>query len=69
VSDKEWVFVAAPYLTLCREDTPKRVHDFLQEVFSPARLIVRTGTQWRYMRNDFPHLFPPWAAMYKQAQR
>jgi transposase len=63
VSDEEWAFVA-PYLALCREDAPQRVHD-LREVFNAARWMVKTGTQWRYM----PNHFPPWAAVYQQTQR
>ena len=63
VSDEEWAFVA-PYLALCREDAPQRVHD-LREVFNAARWMVKTGTQWRYM----PNHFPPWPAVYQQTQR
>ena len=63
VSNEEWAFVA-PYLTICREDAPQRVHD-LREVFNGARWMVKTDTQWRYM----PNHFPPWAAVYQQTQR
>ena len=63
VSDEEWAFVA-PYLALCREDAPQRVHD-LREVFNAARWMVKTGTQWRYM----PNHFPPWAAVHQPTQR
>src|ERR1700750_344994 len=63
VSDEEWDFVA-PYLTLMTEDAPQREHD-LREVFNAMRWVVRTGSQWRYLPNDFP----PWAAVYQQSQR
>lgn len=63
VSDEEWAFVA-PYLALLREDAPQRVHD-LREVFDALRWIVRAGTSWRMMPNDFP----PWEAVYQQTQR
>ena len=63
VTDDEWMFVA-PYLTLMTEDAPQREHS-LRDVFNALRWIVRTGTQWRYLPNDFP----PWAAVYQQTQR
>lgn len=63
VSDEEWAFVV-PYLTLCRLDAPQREHD-LREVFNALRWIVRTGAQWRMI----PNHFPPWHAVYDQAQR
>ena len=64
VSDEEWSFVA-PYLALVREDAPQRAHD-LREVFDAAlRWIVRAGAPWRML----PHDFPPWEAVYQQAQR
>ncbi len=63
VSDEEWAFVA-PYLALLREDAPQRTHD-LREVFDALRWIVRAGASWRMM----PHDFPPWEAVYQQAQR
>lgn len=63
VKDDEWAFVV-PYLTLMREDAPQREHD-LREVFDALRWIVRAGSPWRYMPNDFP----PWEAVYQQAQR
>src|SRR5688572_12487406 len=62
-TEEEWAFVA-PYLTLMTEDAPQRRHD-LREVFNALRWLVRTGSQWRYL----PHDFPPWAAVYQQAQR
>ena len=62
-SDEEWAF-AAPYLTLMKEDAPQRSHD-LREVFNGLRWLVRTGGQWRMLPNDFP----PWPAVYQQAQR
>ena len=55
---------AAPYLALVREDAPQRTHD-LREVFDALRWIVRAGASWRLM----PHDFPPWEAVYQQAQR
>ncbi|MGH7654623.1 MAG: IS5 family transposase [Gemmatimonadaceae bacterium] len=63
VSDEEWAFVA-PYLTLLPLDAGQRQHD-LREVFNALRLLVRTGSQWRYL----PHDLPPWAAVYQQTQR
>src|SRR5438552_7331303 len=63
VTDDEWAFVA-PYLTLMREDAPQREHD-LRVVFNALRWIVRAGSPWRYL----PHNFPPWEAVYQQAQR
>jgi len=63
VKDDEWAFVV-PYLTLMREDAPQREHD-LREVFNAMRWIVRAGSPWRYIPNDFP----PWEAVYQQAQR
>jgi len=63
VTDEEWAFVA-PYLTLMTPNAPQRRHD-LREVFDALRWLVRTGSQWRYL----PHDFPPWEAVYQQAQR
>ena len=63
VTDDEWAFVC-PYLTLMREDAPQREHD-LRDVFNALRWIVRAGSPWRYI----PHEFPPWHAVYEQAQR
>jgi transposase len=63
VSDAEWAF-AAPYLTLMREDAPQREHD-LREVFNALRWMVRAGSPWRYLANDFP----PWEIVYQQTQR
>jgi transposase len=63
VTDEEWAFVA-PYLTLMTVAAPQRRHD-LREVFNALRWLVRTGSQWRYL----PHDFPPWEAVYQQAQR
>ena len=63
VSDEEWSFVA-PYLALCREDSPQREHS-LRAVFNGLRYIVKTGNQWRFM----PHDMPPWPAIYQQTQR
>ncbi len=63
VTDEEWAFVA-PYLTLMDPEAPQRRHD-LREVFNALRWIVRTGAQWRML----PTNFPPWPAVYQQAQR
>lgn len=63
VTDEEWAFVA-PYLTLMTEDAPQRRYE-LREVFNALRWIVRTGAQWRML----PTNFPPWQAVYQQAQR
>lgn len=63
VEDAEWQFVA-PYLALVRPDSPQRIHD-LREVFNALRYMIRTGIPWRYM----PNHFPPWEAVYQQAQR
>ena len=63
VTDEEWAFVA-PYLTLMDPDAPQRRHD-LRKVFNALRWIVRTGAQWRML----PTNFPPWQAVYQQAQR
>ena len=63
VTDEEWAFVA-PYLTLLDPAAPQRRHD-LREVFNALRWIVRTGAQWRML----PTNFPPWPAVYQQAQR
>ncbi len=63
VTDDEWAFVA-PYVSLLPEDSGQRVHD-LRQVFHGLRDIVKTGSQWRSMRHDFP----PWAAVYQQARR
>jgi transposase len=63
VSDEEWAFVV-PYLTLLPLDSRQRTHE-LREAFNAVRWIVRTGAAWRYLPNDFP----PWAAVYQQAQR
>lgn len=62
-SDDEWAFVA-PYLTLMREDAPQREHA-LCEVFNALRWLARAGAPWRMLPNDFP----PWHAVYDQAQR
>lgn len=63
VPDDEWAFVA-PYLALCREDAPQRQHR-LRDTFDALRYIVRSGAPWRYLPGDFP----PWQAVYQQAQR
>ena len=63
VSDAEWAF-SAPYLCLLPEDAGQRQHD-LREVYNALRLLVRTGSPWRYVPNDLP----PWEAVYQQTQR
>jgi transposase len=63
VSDEEWAFVA-PYLTLMDPAAPQRKHD-LREVFNALRWIVKAGAPWRLL----PTNFPPWPAVYQQAQR
>ena len=62
-SDAEWEFLT-PFLTLMREDAPQREHS-LRDLFNALRYVVKTGCQWRYL----PHDFPPWTAVYQQAQR
>ena len=56
--------MVAPYLTLNREDSAHRQHD-LRAVFNAVRYLVRTGVPWRWL----PHEYPPWPAVYQQAQR
>jgi transposase len=62
VSDEEWSF-AAPYLVLMTQDAPQREHS-LREVFNALRWIVRAGSPWRLLPNDFP----PWEAVYQQSR-
>lgn len=54
----------ASYLTLSREESAHRQHD-LRAVFNAVRYLVRTGVPWRWL----PHEYPPWSAVYQQAQR
>ena len=63
VRDEEWALVV-PYLTLKTEAAPQREYS-LRVVFNALRWLVRTGAAWRML----PHDFPPWAAVYQQAQR
>jgi len=63
VSDDEWSLVAA-YLTLMKEDAPQREYP-MRELFNALRYVIRYGIAWRAMPNDFP----PWSAVYQQAQR
>ena len=63
VSDEEW-WLVAPYLTLMSEEAPQRDYK-LRELFNALRYVIRYGIVWRAMPNDFP----PWAAVYQQAQR
>jgi transposase len=62
-SEEEWAF-AAPYLTLLPEAAGQRRHD-LRAVYDATRWIVRAGAAWRLLPGDFP----PWHAVYDQAQR
>src|SRR5437868_1011463 len=62
-SDAEWEFLV-PFLTLMRGDAPQREHS-MRDLFDGMRYVVKTGCQWRYV----PHDFPPWTAVYQQAQR
>ena len=52
ISDEEWEFVA-PYLSLMTESAPQREYA-LRELFNAVRWMVRTGSPWRYLPNDFP---------------
>ena len=63
VSDEEWGFVA-PYVTLMTQDAPQREHS-LCEVFNALRWMVRSGSPWRYLPNDFPR----WEVVYQPTQR
>ena len=63
VSDEEWS-LAAPYLTLMREDASQREHS-LRELFNGLRYVIRYGIAWRAMPNDLP----PWFSIYQQARR
>ena len=63
VSDEEWEF-CAPYLTLMDPEAPQRLYP-LRALFNGLRYIGKTGVQWRYL----PENFPPYYAVYQQAQR
>lgn len=63
VADAEWEFLCS-YLSLMREDAPQRDYSS-REAFNALRYVVKTGCQWRFL----PHDFPPWTAVYQQAQR
>jgi transposase len=63
VSDQEWEF-CAPYLTLMDPEAPQRRH-CLRALFNALRYLAKTGVQWRYL----PENFPPYHAVYQQAQR
>lgn len=63
VTDEVWAFVA-PYLTLMREDAPRREHE-LREVFNGLRYFVRGGQAWRMLPNDLP----PWHVVHQQTRR
>ena len=62
-TEEEWAF-AAPYLTLLPEDAGQRRHD-LRASFDALRWLMRAGAPWRLLPGDFP----PWHAVYDQAQR
>jgi transposase len=63
VTEEEWEF-CAPYLTLMDPEAPQRRHS-LRALFNALRYIAKTGVQWRYL----PENFPPYHAVYQQAQR
>lgn len=63
VSNEEWEF-CAPYLTLMNPEAPQRLYP-LRALFNALRYIAKTGVQWRYL----PENFPPYHAVYQQAQR
>ena len=63
VSDEGWSFVT-PYLTLMIPEAPQRQHE-LRAVFNALRWMVRSGSPWRYLPNDFPR----WDVVYQQTQR
>jgi len=63
ISDEKRALVA-PYLALNDADSAHRSHD-LRAVFKAMRYLVRTGVPWRWL----PHEYPPWPAVYQQAQR
>jgi transposase len=62
-TDEEWAF-CAPYLTLMKEDAPRREHP-LRAVFNAVRYLVRVGCPRHLIPNDFP---PTWI-VYQQVQR
>jgi transposase len=62
-TEEEWAFVA-PYLTLLPLEAGQRRHD-LRAVFDALRWLMRAGAPWRLLPGDFP----PWHAVYDQAQR
>lgn len=47
-----------------KSDAPQREYA-LREVFNALRWIVRAGSPWRYLPNNFP----PWQVVYQQTQR
>lgn len=49
---------------LLKEDSGSRTHD-LRAVFDAYRYLLRAGCGWRMLPGDFP----PWTAVYDQAQR
>lgn len=63
VSDLEWEFCAS-YLTLMKLDAPQRRYS-LRALFNALRYVAKTGAQWRYLPKDFP----PYQAVFQQAQR
>jgi len=49
---------------LMREDAVQRTYP-LREMFDAVRWVIRSGSAWRYLPNDFP----PWNTVYQQARR
>ncbi len=47
-----------------RRTAPQRQHE-LRQVFDALRWMVRSGSPWRYLPNDFPR----WDVVYQQTQR
>ena len=52
------------YLVLMDENAPQRDYP-LREMLDALRWIVRAGSPWRLLPNNFP----PWHAVYDQTQR
>ena len=52
VSHEEWNS-AGPCIALLGEDARQREHS-LRKVFNASRWIVRAGSPWQLLPNDFP---------------
>lgn len=52
------------YLSLISQGAPQRKYE-LREVYNALKWLVRSGSPWRYLPNDFPR----WEAVYQQTQR